>query len=242
MCSRRVDTRQDHLYYTIRRGYPFTFNGGRLMKRCVWSFVCAFVLLAGPVRADVWDTAVIPTITPDPTTHRFTAPSNTRSRRKARPRRRCDLYSITAPPRRHGRLIHGITGDTGNGGLSFQWLAADGNTVLASGQFLLGVTCTLCTQSARLNNNAVGAAPVFIRVGNPGCGITCDTDDQYTFRLREDHLLHPEFEQHRIADDDPAAAEHCRLHRQCHGALLEHRGRVPSARQRMRSPRTPCSC
>ena len=26
------------------------------MKRYLWSFVCTFVLLAGPAHADVWDT------------------------------------------------------------------------------------------------------------------------------------------------------------------------------------------
>ena len=69
------------------------------MKRCVWSFVCAFVLLAGPVRADVWDTAGD---TDDNTgsgqQHRFTAPIQVHDLgARPGPVADADFYSITAP-------------------------------------------------------------------------------------------------------------------------------------------------
>lgn len=104
-----------------------------------------------------------------------------------------DFYSIEAPPRTSWEaVIDGLTGDTG-GSLSFQWLAADGTTVLASGTSLGSPSCTACTQSARLVNNAATPLTPFIRVGNPACGTTCNTADQYTFRLFETTVSVPRF-------------------------------------------------
>ena len=104
-----------------------------------------------------------------------------------------DWYSISAEGRTsYEAVIDGLTGDTG-GSLSFQWLAADATTVLASGVFLGSASCTTCTQSARFNNNSSVVAPVFIRVQNPSCGTSCDSSDQYTFRLFETTYSIPRF-------------------------------------------------
>lgn len=164
------------------------------MKSRLWSFVCALVLLAGPVHADVWDTA---TDTDDNTGTDNTPIHGTIQVHdlgvRPGPVADADFYSISADPRTSWEaIIDGLTGDTG-GSLSFQWLAADGTTVLVNGQSLSSASCTLCTQSARFNNDAATATPVFIRVGNPGCTTTCNSLDQYTFRLRETTYSIPRF-------------------------------------------------
>jgi hypothetical protein len=89
-------------------------------------------------------------------------------------------------------LIDGLTGDTG-GSLSFTFLASDGTTVLATGTSLGSASCTLCTQTLRFENNQATPRPVFIRVGSPGCGTSCDSSDQYTFRFKETTYAAPRY-------------------------------------------------
>jgi hypothetical protein len=157
---------------------------------------CLVVMaLAGAAPlADVWDTAV----DTDDTTGSDNVPIHGTVQVhdlgvRPGPVSDVDFYSIEAPPRTSWEaVIEGLTGDTG-GSLSFQWLAADGTTALASGINLGSPSCTLCTQSARLVNNTAAPLLPFIRVGSPGCGTTCNTADQYTFRLYETTLSIPRF-------------------------------------------------
>jgi hypothetical protein len=164
------------------------------MKRCLVNLVCVFVLVAAPARADVWDTA---TDTDDNTGTDNTPIHGTVQVHdlgaRPGPVADVDFYSIEAPARTSWEaIIDGLTGDTG-GSLGFDWLASDGTTVLASGVFLGSASCTLCTQSARFNNNAAAPRPVFIRVDSPGCTTTCNSADQYTFKLRETTYSIPRF-------------------------------------------------
>lgn len=96
-----------------------------------------------------------------------------------------DFYSMEARGfASYEAVIDGLTGDTG-GSLSFNFLASDGTTILATGTSLGSASCTLCTQTLRFENNQATPRPVFLRVGSPGCGTACDSSDQYTFRFLE---------------------------------------------------------
>jgi hypothetical protein len=164
------------------------------VTRVVWSLVLITAFAAARPLADVWDTAV----DTDDNTGSDNVPIHGTVQVhdlgvRPGPVADVDFYSIEAPPRTSWEaVIDGLTGDTG-GSLSFSWLAADGTTVLANGNSLGGPSCTLCTQSARLVNNAATPLLPFIRVGSPGCGTTCNTADQYTFRLFETTISVPRF-------------------------------------------------
>jgi hypothetical protein len=104
-----------------------------------------------------------------------------------------DWYSMEARAfSSYEAVIDGLTGDTG-GSLSFNFLASDGTTILASGFSLGSASCTLCTQTLRFENNQASPRPLFIRVGSPGCGTTCDSSDQYTFRFYETTYAAPRY-------------------------------------------------
>jgi hypothetical protein len=161
-----------------------------------WSLVGAVVLslCCAPAFADVWDTAV--------DTDDNTGTDNTPIHGTIQvhdlgvrpgPVADQDWYSIEAKGfSSYEAIIDGLTGDTG-GSLAFDWLAADGTTTLGVSSFLGSASCTLCTQSARFENNQAAARPVFIRVGSPGCGTTCNTADQYTFRMFETTYAAPRY-------------------------------------------------
>jgi hypothetical protein len=104
-----------------------------------------------------------------------------------------DWYSMEARGfASYEAIIDGLTGDTG-GSLSFNVLAADGTTILATGTSLGSASCTLCTQTLRFENDQAAPRPVFIRVGSPGCGTNCDSSDQYTFRFLETTYAAPRY-------------------------------------------------
>jgi hypothetical protein len=154
----------------------------------------ALSLACAPAFADVWDTA---TETDD-----NTGTDNTPIHGSIQvhdlgvrpgPVEDQDWFSIEA--RGFGSyeaIIDSLTGDTG-GSLTFNWFAADGTTSLAAGTFLSSASCTACTQTARFENNQAAPRPVFIRVGSPACGTTCNAADQYTFRLFETTYALPRY-------------------------------------------------
>lgn len=146
----------------------------------------ALSLTCVPAFADVWDTAVD---TDDNTGSDNTPVHGTVQVHdlgvRPGPVADQDFYSFEARGfASYEAIIDGLTGDTG-GSLSFQYLASDGTTVLATGTSLGSASCTLCTQTARLENNQATPRPVFVRVGSPGCGTVCDSSDQYTIRFLE---------------------------------------------------------
>jgi len=164
------------------------------VTRVIWSLVLITAFAAARPLADVWDTAVDTddNIGTDNTPIHGSVQVHDLGVRPG-PVADADFYSIAAPPFTSWEsVIDSLTGDTG-GSNSFQWLASDGTTVLASGTTLNSASCTLCTQTARLVNNQAGERPVFIRVGSPGCGTTCNSADQYTFRLFETTMSIPRF-------------------------------------------------
>ena len=146
----------------------------------------AALFLSAPSYADLWDTA----IDTDDNTGSDNVPIHGTVQVhdlgvRPGPVADQDFYGYEALPRTSFEaVIEGLTGDTG-GSLSFQVLASDGTTILASGISLGGPSCTLCTQSLRFDNNQAIPRPVFIRVGSPGCGTSCNSSDQYTFRFYE---------------------------------------------------------
>jgi hypothetical protein len=151
-------------------------------------------ILAVGARADVWDTAA--------DTDDNTGTDNTPIHGTIQvhdlgvrpgPVADQDWYSIELPGfTSYEALIDGLTGDVG-GSLTFNFLAADGTTVLATGANMGSASCTLCTQTLRLANPTATPLPVFIRVGSPACGTTCNSADQYTFRLKETDISVPRF-------------------------------------------------
>jgi hypothetical protein len=157
-----------------------------MWKRCHVLGALALSLTCLPASADVWDTAVD---TDDNSGSDNTPVHGTIQLHdlgvRPGPVADQDFYSFEA--RAFGSyetIIDGLTGDTG-GSLSFTYLASDGTTVLASGTSLGSASCTLCTQTARFENNQATPRPVFVRVGSPGCGTTCNSADQYTIRFLE---------------------------------------------------------
>lgn len=165
------------------------------MTRLIWSLVLITTCAAARPLADVWDAAV----DTDDSTDSDNVPIHGSVQVhdlgvRPGPVADADFYSIEAPARTSWEaVIDGLTGDTAGSQVSFQWLAADGTTVLATGINFGGPSCTLCTQSARLVNNAATPLLPFIRVGSPSCGTTCSSEDQYTFRLFETTLSVPRF-------------------------------------------------
>jgi hypothetical protein len=165
-----------------------------MWKRCSSWGALALILACAPAFADVWDTAV--------DTDDNTGTDNTPVHGTVQvhdlgvrpgPVADQDFYSFEI--RGFGSyetIIDGLTGDTG-GSLSFTYLAADGTTVLAAGTSLGSASCTLCTQTLRFENNQAAARPVFVRVGAPGCGTTCDSSDQYTIRFLETTYAVPRY-------------------------------------------------
>jgi hypothetical protein len=156
--------------------------------RSRWSLVGAIALslACAPAFADVWDTAVD---TDDNTGTDNTPIHGTLQVHdlgvRPGPVADEDWYSMEARGfASYEAIIDGLTGDTG-GSLTFNWFAADGTTSLAVGTSLGSASCTLCTQTARFENNQATPRPLFIRVGAPACGTTCNTADQYTFRFFE---------------------------------------------------------
>jgi hypothetical protein len=165
-----------------------------MWTRCKLMGALALALACTPAFADVWDTAV--------DTDDNTGTDNTPIHGTIQvhdlgvrpgPVADQDFYSFEA--RGFGSyeaVIDGLTGDTG-GSLSFNVLASDGTTVLATGTSLGSASCTLCTQTLRFDNNQATPRPVFIRVGSPGCGTTCNSADQYTFRFLETTYALPRY-------------------------------------------------
>ena len=152
--------------------------------RCHALGALALSLACLPASADVWDTAID---TDDNTGSDNTPVHGTVQVHdlgvRPGPVADQDFYSFEARAfSSYETVIDGLTGDTG-GSLSFTYLASDGTTVLASGTSLGSASCTLCTQTLRLDNNQASPRPVFVRVGAPGCGTTCDSSDQYTIRF-----------------------------------------------------------
>jgi hypothetical protein len=163
--------------------------------RTLWlGLAFGLVLGVGTTRADVWDTAA----DSDNTTGTDNVPVHGTIQVhdmsvQPGPATDQDWYTISLPAfTSYEAIIDGLTGDTG-GSLTFDWLAADGTTILASGVSLGSASCTACTQTARLANQSASAVPVFIRVANPACGTACNTADQYTFRLKETDISVPRF-------------------------------------------------
>ncbi len=156
--------------------------------------VLALVLAGTPAIADVWDTAI--------DTDDNTGTDNTPIHGTIQvhdlgvrpgPVADQDFYSMEMRGfASYEAIIDGLTGDTG-GSLSFNFLASDGTTILATGTSLGSASCTLCTQTLRFENNQATPRPVFIRVGSPGCGTACDSSDQYTFRFLETTLALPRY-------------------------------------------------
>jgi hypothetical protein len=164
------------------------------MKR--FCLIALLVTLAAgvPVRADVWDTAS----DTDDTTGTDNTPIHGAVQVhdlgvRPGPVPDVDFSSIEVLPRTsYEAVIDGLTGDTG-GSLGFSWLASDGTTVLTNGVFLGAASCTLCTQSARINNSTGTSMPVFLRVQGAGCNTTCTAADQYTLRMYETTYSIPRF-------------------------------------------------
>jgi hypothetical protein len=163
-------------------------NGCKLMGALAFSLACT------PAFADVWDTAV--------DTDDGTGTDNTPIHGTIQvhdlgvrpgPLLDEDWYSMEARGfASYEAIIDGLTGDTG-GSLSFTVLAADGSTVLSTGTSLGSASCTLCTQTLRFENDQAAPRPLFIRVGSPGCGTSCDSADQYTFRFLETTYAAPRY-------------------------------------------------
>ena len=156
--------------------------------------VLALLLAGTPAIADVWDTAID---TDDNTGTDNTPIHGTLQVHdlgvRPGPVADQDFYSMEMRGfSSYEAIIDGLTGDTG-GSLSFNFLASDGTTVLATGTSLGSASCTLCTQTVRFENNQATPRPVFIRVGTPGCGTSCDSSDQYTFRFNETTLALPRY-------------------------------------------------
>jgi hypothetical protein len=153
-----------------------------------------FSLACAPAGADVWDTAI--------DTDDNTGTDNTPIHGTIQvhdlgvrpgPVADQDFYSMEARGfSSYEAVIEGLTGDTG-GSLSFNFFASDATTILSSGTSLGSASCTLCTQTLRFENNQSTPRPVFIRVGSPGCGTTCDSSDQYTFRFLETTYAVPRY-------------------------------------------------
>lgn len=165
-----------------------------MWNRCKLMGALALVLACAPAYADVWDTAID---TDDNTGSDNTPVHGTVQVHdlgvRPGPVADVDFYSFEARAfASYESVIEGLTGDTG-GSLSFQYLASDGTTVLASGFSLGSASCTLCTQTLRFENNQATPRPLFIRVGSPGCGTTCDSSDQYTFRFYETTYAAPRY-------------------------------------------------
>lgn len=160
----------------------------KLLRALALSLACT------PAFADVWDTAV--------DTDDNTGTDNTPIHGTIQvhdlgvrpgPVADQDWYSFEARGfSSYEAVIDGLTGDTG-GSLAFTAFASDGTTVLATGTSLGSASCTLCTQTLRFENNQPAPRPLFVRVGSPGCGTSCDSSDQYTIRFRETAYALPRY-------------------------------------------------
>jgi hypothetical protein len=165
-----------------------------MRNRYEWVGALALALACSPAFADVWDTAV--------DTDDNTGTDNTPIHGTIQvhdlgvrpgPVADQDWFSFEARGfASYETIIDGLTGDTG-GSLSFSHLASDGTTVLASGTSLGSASCTLCTQTLRFENNQATPRPLFTRVSAPGCGTTCNSADQYTFRFLETTYSAPRY-------------------------------------------------
>jgi hypothetical protein len=165
-----------------------------MWKHCKLWGALVLALVCPPALADVWDIAADTddTIGTDNVPVHGTVQVHDLGVRPG-PVPDQDFYSFEARGfASYETIIEGLTGDIG-GGLSFNYLAADGTTVLALGSGLGSASCVSCTQTLRFDNNQAAALPMFIRVGSPDCGTTCDSSDQYTIRFLETTYAAPRY-------------------------------------------------
>jgi hypothetical protein len=164
-----------------------------LMRHALRSAL-ALALAGTPAVADVWDTAVDSddNVGTDNTPIHGTIQVHDLGVRPG-PVTDQDWYSFEARGfASYEAVIDGLTGDTG-GSLGFQFLAANGTSVLSSGTSLGSASCTLCTQTLRFENNQAAPRPLFVRVSAPGCGTACNSADQYTIRFHETTYAVPRY-------------------------------------------------
>lgn len=148
--------------------------------------VCAFVLLAGPVRADVWDTASESdndVNTDNELVHGSEQVHDLSA--QAGPVADQDWYRVTLPPYSSFEVV--MDGTTGDLNVAFDETQLDlldaAGTALLQNHSCIGSACF----SKRLGwRNATASAVLYnVRVSGAGCGTTCTTSDQYRIIGRE---------------------------------------------------------
>src|SRR5688500_6880174 len=165
------------------------------MKK-LWLVVAMASLLGGSAAADVWDIAA----DPDNGSGTDNVPTHGTEQRHdlgalAGPTVDQDWYAFNAPS--YSSREARVDGTTGGLALGVTVALVD-----AAGAAIAGATnnvptltngCDGCAVSARLENATAAAVLEFVRVGDPQCTTTCDTNDQYTFRYFDTTYSAPRF-------------------------------------------------
>jgi hypothetical protein len=106
-----------------------------------------------------------------------------------------DWYAFNAPS--YSSWEARVDGTTGNValGVTAGFVDFAGAAIAGARNNVLTATngCDGCAVSARLENSTAAVVEEFVRVGDPQCGVTCDTNDQYTFRYFDTTYSAPRF-------------------------------------------------
>jgi hypothetical protein len=165
-----------------------------MWKRCHLLGALALSLACLPAFADLWDTA----IATDDNTGTHNAPVHGTIQVhdlgvRPGPAEDQDWYSISMRGfASYEAIIAGLTGDVGSPD-DFEFLAADGTTLLAAAQAVGATGCAGCVQTARFENNQPAPRPAFMRVAGAECKTACDSSDQYTIQFLETTYAVPRY-------------------------------------------------
>lgn len=149
-------------------------------------FTLVIVLAAAPAFADVWDTQVGNDnvyFTADNDLYRGTVqvhdlagqPGTADRDWFVMPQKAYSSYEV---------IVDGVTSELNLGPASVTLVASDGLTVIENSGPLMG-GLSGHSRALRFANTSSTLKREYIRVGDATCGFFCDTDDQYTIRVRE---------------------------------------------------------
>ena len=146
----------------------------------------AAAFAVGPVSADVWDTAVDSDNTSGTDNELVHGTEQVHDvSAQAGPTSDVDWYRASVPPYSSLEvLIDGFSGDVSAATDDLQLDRLDQSGTSVIGEHTCLTSSCLAKRVAWRNTGALEDLS-FVRVSSPGCGTSCDADDQYTIRARE---------------------------------------------------------
>jgi hypothetical protein len=148
--------------------------------------VCAFILVAGPARADVWDTAAESDNTAGTDNELVHGSEQVHDlSAQAGPVADQDWYRVTVPPYSSFEVV--VDGTTGDLNVAFDDVKLDlldgAGAAVLQGHSCIGTACF--SKRIGWRNTTAAAVLYMIRVSGAGCTTTCTTSDQYRILARE---------------------------------------------------------